>query len=73
MDVKTVFLNDYLEEEVCMNQHEGFFTEGNEHMGCKLEKLIYELKQASCQWYLKFNDTTTSFEFKENTIDWCII
>ena len=38
-------------------------------MACKLKKSIYELKQASQQWYLKFNDTITSFGFKENTVD----
>jgi hypothetical protein len=37
-----------------------------------LNKSIYGLKQASRQWYLKFNDTITSFGFKENTIDRCI-
>ena len=41
-------------------------------MVCKLNKLIYELKQASRQWYLKFNATITSFGFKANTVDQCI-
>jgi len=27
---------------------------------------------ASRQWYLKFNDTITSFRFKENIVDRCI-
>lgn len=27
------------------------------------------MEQASQQWYLKFNNTTTSFGFKENIID----
>ena len=30
------------------------------------------LKQASRQWYLRFNDTITSFGFKENAVDQCI-
>ena len=38
----------------------------------KLKRLIYGLKQASRQWYLKFNDTIVSFGFKENTIDRCM-
>ena len=41
-------------------------------MVCKLKKSIYNLKQVSRQWYLKFNDTIVSFGFKENTIDRCI-
>jgi len=50
----------------------GFAEEGKEHMVCKLKRSIYGLKQASRQWYLKFNDTIVSFGFKENTVDRCI-
>ncbi|KAL0553776.1 hypothetical protein IC582_007680 [Cucumis melo] len=72
MDVKTVFLNGNLDEEVFMDQPEGFMIAGKEHMVCKLKRSIYGLKQASRQWYLKFNDTITSFGFKENIVDRCI-
>ena len=72
MDVKTIFLNGSLEEKVYMDQPEGFSIKGKEHMVCKLNKSIYGLKQASRQWYLKFNDSITSLGFKENTIDRCI-
>jgi hypothetical protein len=46
--------------------------EGKEHMGCHLNKSIYRLKQASRQWYLKFNDTIKIFGFKENVEDNCV-
>jgi len=72
MDMKTVFLNENLDEEVYMDQPKGFLVEGKEHMVCKLKKSIYGIKQASRQWYLKFNDTITSFGFKENIVDRCI-
>jgi len=39
---------------------------------CKLHESIYGLKQASRQWYLKFNDIVMSFGFKETIIDQCI-
>ena len=32
MDVKTAFLDGYLEENICMIQSDGFITEGQEHM-----------------------------------------
>jgi hypothetical protein len=41
-------------------------------MGCHLRKSIYGLKQASRQWYLKFDETIMSFGFKENEEDNCI-
>ena len=72
MDVKTAFLNGDLNEEVYMQQPEGFVTSGNEHLVCKLRKSIYGLKQASRQWYLKFDEVVTSLGFEENKVDQCI-
>ena len=72
MDVKTAFLNGDLEENVYMTQLEGFVVEGKEHLGCKLKKSIYGLKQASRQWYLKFDEVIRRFGFKENAVDNCI-
>ena len=72
MDVKTAFLNGNLDEDIYMEQPEGFTKKGNEHLVCKLKKSIYGLKQASRQWYIKFNNTITSFGFKEHIVDQCI-
>ncbi|GJT49772.1 retrovirus-related pol polyprotein from transposon TNT 1-94 [Tanacetum coccineum] len=72
MDVKTAFLNGDLHEDVYMTQPEGFMVEGKEHMVCKLKRSIYGLKQASRQWYLKFHEVMSKFQFKKNAVDQCI-
>ena len=72
MDVKTAFLNGDLEEEVYMDQPLGFETTSEGNLVCRLKKSIYGLKQASRQWYLKFNDTVLSYGFVEMTVDRCI-
>ena len=47
MDVKTVFLNGFLDEEIYMESLKGFVSSQNLGMVCKLKKSIYGLKQAS--------------------------
>ncbi|GJV45381.1 putative RNA-directed DNA polymerase [Tanacetum coccineum] len=69
MDVKTAFLNGDLHEDVHMTQPKGFMVEGKEHMVCKLKRSIYGLKQASRQWYLKFHEVMSKFQFKKNAVD----
>ena len=65
MDIKTAFLYGELEENVYMAQPKGFVMEGKEQMGCRLKKSIYGLKQASRQWYLKFDSTIRKFGFQK--------
>ncbi|KAI5341456.1 hypothetical protein L3X38_020730 [Prunus dulcis] len=72
MDVKTAFLNGDLYEEIYMQQPEGFIQEGREDQVCKLRKSIYGLKQASRQWYLKFDEVVRSHGFSESPVDECI-
>ena len=72
MDVKTAFLNGDLEEEIYMTQPEGFIQESEKNLVCKLSKSIYGLKQASRQWYLKFNKVIKAYGFIENALDECI-
>jgi hypothetical protein len=72
MDVKTAFLNGDLNETIYMAQPKGFIIEGKEKFGCRLKKSIYGLKQASRQWYLKFDKTIKEFGFKENIEDNCV-
>jgi hypothetical protein len=72
MDVKTIFLNGDLLENVYMVQPKCFVVEGKERMGSRLKKLIYGLKQASRPWYLKFDRTIRNFRLKENIEDNCV-
>ncbi|PKI79287.1 hypothetical protein CRG98_000301 [Punica granatum] len=46
MDVKTAFLNGDLDEEIYMEQPEGFVALGKERKVCKLVKSLHGLKQA---------------------------
>ena len=65
MDMKTAFINGNLYEDVYMAQPKSFVVEGQENFGCHLKKSIYGLKQASRQWYLKFDETIRKFVFKK--------
>ena len=53
MDVKIVFLNRELDEEIYMKQPEGFCAIGQEKKVCELVESLYELKQAPNQWRKK--------------------
>ena len=57
MDVKTAFLNGDLEEEIYMEQPEGWIVSGKEDYVCLLKKAIYGLKQASRQWNKKIHES----------------
>jgi hypothetical protein len=72
MDVNTTFLNGELVENVFMAQPKGFVVSGKEHMECHLRRSIYGLKQASRQWYIKFDQTIRKFGFEENKEENCI-
>jgi hypothetical protein len=72
MDVKTTFLNGELEEEIYMDQPDGFIAKGQEGKMCKLLKSLYGLKQAPKQWHEKFDKTLTSAGFIVNEADKCV-
>ncbi|GJU34723.1 retrovirus-related pol polyprotein from transposon TNT 1-94 [Tanacetum coccineum] len=51
MDVKSVFLNGKLKEEVYVKQPPGFESSEFPNYICKLDKTLYGLKQAPKAWY----------------------
>ena len=55
LDVKTAFLHGELEEQIYMQQPEGFIVHGKEDYVCRLKKSLYGLKQSPRQWYKRFD------------------
>ena len=51
MDVKSTFLNGELEEEVYIEQPEGFMLSEKEDRVYRLKKALYGLKKAPRAWY----------------------
>ena len=69
--VKTAFLNGDLDEEIYMEQPEGFIVLGQEKKVCWLIKSLYGLKQAPKQWHEKFDSVMMTNGFKINECDKC--
>ncbi|KAL0405642.1 UNVERIFIED_CONTAM: hypothetical protein Slati_3878100 [Sesamum latifolium] len=65
MDVKTAFLNGFIEEEIFIDQPEGFTTVGEEKI-CRLQRSTYGLKQASRSWNTRFDEVIRGYDFIKN-------
>jgi hypothetical protein len=72
IDIKTAFLNGELDEEIYMEQPDGFIRQGQERKVCKLLKSLYGLKQAPKQCHEKFERTLTYVGFVVNEADKCV-
>lgn len=55
MGVKTAFLNGNINENIYMEQPEGFRIESLPDNLCKLQEAFHGLKQTPKQWYAKIN------------------
>jgi hypothetical protein len=55
LDVKSAFLNRELEEDIFVEQPEGYQIQGCEDKVLKLKKALYGLKQAPRTWYAKID------------------
>eukprot|EP00253_Pinus_taeda_P009486 PITA_09486 len=69
MDVKTTFLDGKIEEEVYIEQPEGFDTFDRESHVCRLKRALYGLKQAPYAWYTSINNYFTGLGFTKSETD----
>jgi len=63
LDVKSAFLNGYLEEEIFDEQPEGFSIKGKEDKVYLIKKALYGLKQAPRAWYSRIDAHLLSLGF----------
>ena len=72
LDVKTAFLHGELEEDIYMDQPEGFVVPRKENLVCRLKKSLFGLKQSPRQWYKRFDSFMLSHGFKRSDYDSCV-
>jgi hypothetical protein len=66
MDVKSAFLNGELVEEVYVRQPPGFIIDDQEDKVLRLDKALYELRQAPSAWNIKLDETLVALGFSHS-------
>ena len=66
LDVKSAFLNGSLQEEIFVDQPEGFAAQGQEEKVYLLKKALYGLKQAPRAWYSKIDEHLSRLGFMKS-------
>lgn len=76
LDIINAFLNGDLEEDVYMELPLGYEVKGEckpgERLVCKLQKLLYGLKQASRQWNVKLTAALLEYGFIQSKSDYSL-
>ena len=67
MDVKNVFLNEDLSQEVYIQPPPSYDHPPNQV--CRMRKVLYGLKQAPRTWFAKFSSTIRQFDFQSSPHD----
>ena len=69
MDVKSTFLNGDLEEEVYIEQPDGFILGNDPNLVCRLKKDLYGIKQAPRAWYYRLDKYLHQQGFSKGSAD----
>jgi hypothetical protein len=69
MDVKIAFLNEIIEEEVYIEQPEGFENFDRESHVCRLKRALYGMKKAPRAWYTRIDNYFTRLGFTKSEED----
>eukprot|EP00253_Pinus_taeda_P015671 PITA_15671 len=69
MDMKSTFLNGDLEEEVYIEQPDGFILGNDPNLVCRLIKALYGLKQAPRAWYYRLDKYIHQQGFSKGSVD----
>eukprot|EP00253_Pinus_taeda_P012929 PITA_12929 len=69
MDVKAAFLNGFIQEEVYIEQPQGFEVHGKESHMCRLKKALYGLKQAPRALYSRIDTYLQGMGFTKSEAD----
>ena len=72
LDVKTAFLHGDIDEEIYMEQPEGFLVKNKEDYVCHLKKSMYGLKQAPSQWNICFDSFMKELRFRRCEFNHCV-
>ena len=72
LDVKTTFLHGDLEEDIYIQQPEGFMVSDKKDYVCLLKKSLYSLKRPPRQWYKRFDSLMISHSFRRCAYDSCL-
>lgn len=72
LDVKTAFLNGSLDDEICMQQAEGYINEENPGYVCKLNRSLYGLRQAARCRNKVIDEFLKPKNYKASSADSCI-
>jgi hypothetical protein len=69
MDVKKTILNGKIEQEVFVEELDGFILHNKGTHVCKLRKALYGLKQAPRFWYDRIDGFLKSLGFQKSDVD----